>query len=219
MGRTEGRKRKRPGRWPSPLFHNILLRDETASRWTTRGVWSCLSPILAFVRRSRCCSRFRFPRLPCAPSLRGPARIRSRNAGNSDAMECWAAGRAGHSSHLRGQGWNQGEEKWNQQLNYWYMQCVWVCLVVCVCNLPASACTEGWSWVLRSWAWMVSTTLLNLRLGPGRRQDISSQIIYSRIYKPAITWVQQKYIVNTKHIISFQAEASCCLYFVTNRQH
>lgn len=34
---------------------------------------------------------------------------------------------------------------------------------------PASACTEGWSCVLRSWAWMVSTTLLNLRLGPAKQ--------------------------------------------------
>lgn len=33
---------------------------------------------------------------------------------------------------------------------------------------PAKACTEGWSWVLSSCAWMVSTTRLNRRLGPGR---------------------------------------------------
>ena len=33
---------------------------------------------------------------------------------------------------------------------------------------PAKACTDGWSCVLSSWAWMVSTTRLNRRLGPAR---------------------------------------------------
>lgn len=35
---------------------------------------------------------------------------------------------------------------------------------------PARACTEGWSCVLSSWAWMVSTTRLNRRLGPGETE-------------------------------------------------
>lgn len=32
---------------------------------------------------------------------------------------------------------------------------------------PDRTCAMGWSWELRSWAWIVSTTRLNLRLGPG----------------------------------------------------
>lgn len=43
---------------------------------------------------------------------------------------------------------------------------------------PASACTEGWSWVLRSCACMVSTTLLNLRLGPNRDKKQQKKCIW-----------------------------------------
>ncbi len=32
--------------------------------------------------------------------------------------------------------------------------------------LPERVCAMGWSWALSNWAWIVSTTRLNLRLGP-----------------------------------------------------
>lgn len=32
--------------------------------------------------------------------------------------------------------------------------------------LPERVCAMGWSWAPSNWAWIVSTTLLNLRLGP-----------------------------------------------------
>lgn len=134
----------------------FFFTDETGSRWMPRGVWSCLSPNLVFVGLSRCRYHHRLPRPSCTHSHHGPSRIRSQSAGNSDATVCWAGGKAGRSSHLRE---NFGKEKeWNKEEMHE--------AILLVFHPPASACTEGWSWVLRSCACMVSTTLLNLRLGP-----------------------------------------------------
>lgn len=139
----------------------FFFTDETGSRWTPREVWSYLFPNLVFAVLSRC--RWRHRRLPrplCTPSRHAPARFRSQSAGNLDAMACWAGVWAGRSSHLRYIRERRRSEikprRRRPPLRAFYP--------------PASACTEGWSWVLRSCAWIVSTTLLNLRLGPNRKE-------------------------------------------------
>lgn len=97
VGRIEGRKRERL----SPLFHNILFKGETASRWAMRAVWSCLFLTHTFVKRCCCCClRFHSPHLRRAPSLLDPTRF--QNGASSDVKECWAVAKSDHSSHLRG---------------------------------------------------------------------------------------------------------------------
>lgn len=132
MGRAGGRKRERP------LFHNILLRDETGSRLTMRGVWSCLFLTLVSVRQCCCCSHCHCLRPPCAPSLPAPSLpapdlIRFQSAKSSGVKACWAGRKADRSSHL-------SQEVTTEQTNYWYMLCIF-CMCVNVTHQPVPAQT------------------------------------------------------------------------------
>lgn len=106
--------------------------------------------------------------LPLPPSATRSFSTRSRSDPLSERREFWREGVLGwrDSWPFFSSNGKSGREKVKQANSI-----LWV-MPLCVCYLPASACTEGWSWVLRSCAWMVSTTLLNLRLGPKRKEDI-----------------------------------------------
>lgn len=81
------------------LSSATFVKGETASHWTTTGVWSCPFPNFAFEGLFHCCC-FRFPHLQHAPSLPAPGPIHFPNAGSSDAKGWLAGAKAGHSSHL-----------------------------------------------------------------------------------------------------------------------
>lgn len=144
----------------SVAFLNSLLRAETAFH-SRKGDEFYPCQTLFFVERSRYpqyCSLLLVP-------LARRDRTRPPNVESFDGLVCWVGETKAHSSHLRTQerGMRSEHAEFESLFVTVWRNWIW--------HLPASACTEGWSCVLRSCAWMVSTTLLNLRLGPWKQTE------------------------------------------------